>query len=45
MATIEKNKCIFAGFMNKVVYYYYYLSEKTPFNKENYQDSLPQLPR
>jgi hypothetical protein len=37
MPTIEKNKCIFVDFMNKVVYFYYYLNEKTRYSKENHE--------
>ena len=37
MPPIEKNKCIFVDFMNKVVYFYYYLNEKTRFSKKNHE--------
>ena len=37
MPPIEKNKCIFVDFMNKLVYFYYYLNEKTRFSKENHE--------
>ena len=37
MPTIEKNKCIFVDFMNKVVYFYYYLNEKTRYSEENHE--------